>query len=519
MTNGFAIIASCPKGWYSGFEFWKFIPQFKRRISFELINNVNWGINSSCLYKNMQMIWHNFHVFNNPSMFVGFFQKKFFKPDLNVSNKNFSPIFRTPYNVVSAVVNSMFRRFPSRIHKIFSYTLDKYIILFVYLQYESNNFVQTIKYKIYKSAKNKRIHQMINTSAWIWNHCVALQKRYYRLYKKYINVNRLQKHVAKIRNKNAKWKQLPSQSVQEICQRLDASYSRFFKKTSKRPPKFKKACNFSSFVLKQSGWKIIENKIIISKTGTFKFSKSRGYENIKRISVKRDRLGNIFICLQCDMKQKTYKREGNSSIGMDFGLKTYLTLSDGSEIQSPQFFKAHQNNVKKANQRLSSKQNGSNNRKKAKTNLAKIHSDISNKRSDFHWKLAHQLCKQNKFIAIEDLNINAMKRLWGKKVSDLSFSEFVSRLEQVALKYGTTIQKIGRFYPSSKMCDCGTINKELKLSDRKWVCTSCGSINHRDKNASQNILSEGIRLCRTNSKPSVKRSKLGLKAESHVLQP
>lgn len=359
---------------------------------------------------------------------------------------------------------------------------------------------------------------MINTSAWIWNHCVALQKRYYRLYKKYININRLQKHIAKLRNKNQHWKQLNSQSVQEICQRLDASYQRFFKKLSKRPPKFKKAKNFNSFVLKQSGWSIESNRIKIGKQ-TYKFSKSRDYEIIKRITVKRDRLGDIFIYLQCDMKPKTYKREGNSSVGMDFGLKTYLTLSNGSEIKSPQFFKAYQNQVKKANKSLSSKKIGSNNRKKANKELSRVHRDIFNKRSDFHWKLAHDLCRQNNFIAIEDLNISAMQRLWGKKVSDLSFSEFVNRLEFVALKYGTTVQKIGRFYPSSKKCDCGTINKELKLSDREWVCDSCGSINHRDLNAAQNILSEGIRLCRTNSKTSVKGSKLGLKAESHVLQP
>lgn len=338
------------------------------------------------------------------------------------------------------------------------------------------------------------------------------------MYKKYINVNRLQKHIAKLRNKNQFWKQLNSQSVQEVCQRLDASYQRFFKKIAKRPPKFKKAKNFSSFVLKKSGWSIESNRIKIGKT-TYKFSKSRDYENVKRISVKRDRLGDIFIFLQCDMKPKTYKREGNSSVGMDFGLKTYLTLSNGTEIKSPQFFKAYQSQVKKANKISSSKKIGSNNRKKANKELAMIHRIISNKRSDFHWKLAHDLCRQNKFIAIEDLNIDAMKRIWGKKVSDLSFSEFVRRLEFVSLKYGTNVQKIGRFYPSSKKCDCGTINKELKLSDREWVCDSCGSIHHRDQNAAQNILSEGIRLCRTNSKTSIKASKLGLKAESHVLKP
>ena len=107
-----------------------------------------------------------------------------------------------------------------------------------------------ISYKAYTTKKLKNIHQMIDTSAWIWNHCVALQKRYYKLYKKYINVNKLQKHIAKLRNKNPKWKELNSQSAQEICQRVDEAYKRFFKGLAKRPPKFKKAKNFNSFVLK-----------------------------------------------------------------------------------------------------------------------------------------------------------------------------------------------------------------------------------------------------------------------------
>ncbi len=360
-----------------------------------------------------------------------------------------------------------------------------------------------ISYKAYKSKQNKKLHRMINTSAWVWNHCIALQKRYYRLYKKYINVNKLQKHIAKLRNKKQQWKALNSQTVQEICQRVDAAYRRFFKKLAKRPPKFKKAKNFKSFVLKTSGWSVSENKLTINKIGVFKFSKSRHHEKIKRISVKRDALGDIYFVFACDMQPLRYKREGQSSIGADFGLKTYLTLSNEQKEESPRFFNEHQKDVRKANKNLSTKQKESNNRKKAKQHLARVHKNIANKRNDFHWQLAHKLCKQNEFIAIEDLNIEAMKKLWGKKISDLSFSAFVRILEQVALKYGTVIQKIGRFYPSSKLCGCGTINKELQLSDRAWTCQSCGAINQRDLLAANNILSEGIRLYRTKHKTSV----------------
>ena len=359
-----------------------------------------------------------------------------------------------------------------------------------------------ISFKAYKTKKLKHLHRSISTSAWIWNHCISLQKRYYSLYGGYINLNKLQKHIAKLRNKNPQWKELNSQSVQEICERVDEAYRRFFKGLAKRPPKFKKARNFNSFVLKQSGWKIEDNVLTIQKR-RYKFSKSRDYENIKRITVKRNRLGEIFFVLCCDLKPIKHERVGNSTIGMDFGLKTYLTLSNGQEIQSPQFFKQHLNDIKKANKNFSTKKKGSKNKKKALKVLQRVHNDISNRRSDFHWKLAHELCKHNSFIAIEDLNIETMKRLWGGKVSDLSFSSFVEKLKQVAVKYNTVVHEIDRWFPSSKTCTCGVINKELKLSDREWACTSCGEVHQRDLLAATNILRQGIVEYRTKYKTSV----------------
>lgn len=315
-------------------------------------------------------------------------------------------------------------------------------------------------------------------------------------------MNKLQKHIAKLRNKNNRWKELNSQSVQEICQRVDNSYKRFFKKLAKRPPKFKNSKNFNSFVLKQSGWKLEGNTLIINKI-KYRFSKSRCYENIKRITVKRNKLGSIFFIFCCNTTPKKYERVGDSTIGMDFGLKKYLTISNGSEIDSPEFFKQDINLIKFLNKQFSKKKKDSNNRKRALTRLQKVHLNITNKRKDFEWKLAHKLCKEFSFISIEDLNIDAMKRLWGRKVSDLSFSSFVNKLEQVALKYNTVVQKIGRFYPSSKLCTCGVVNKDLKLSDRKWTCKSCGVKHDRDLLAANNILSEGIRLYRTKYKTDI----------------
>lgn len=124
--------------------------------------------------------------------------------------------------------------------------------------------------------------------------------------------------------------------------------------------------------------------------------------------------------------------------------------------------------------------------------VGKMQKHFSKRINSFQWGLAHQLCKQYDYIFIEDLNIEGMKRLWGKKVSDLSHSSFIDKLTYVASKYGVTIHKIDKWYPSSKTCECGCINKGLSLRDRTWVCPSCGAVNDRDVLAARNILRKGI---------------------------
>ena len=121
------------------------------------------------------------------------------------------------------------------------------------------------------------------------------------------------------------------------------------------------------------------------------------------------------------------------------------------------------------------------------------HERIYNLRDDWQWKLCHELCRKYDIICIEDLSIEGMKRLWGRKVSDLAFSEFVKKLEQVAFKYGCEIRKVDRYYASSKTCrHCGYVNKELSLRDRQWVCPECGAFLDRDLNAAMNIVRQGI---------------------------
>lgn len=349
----------------------------------------------------------------------------------------------------------------------------------------------TYKYKLYKTERTKHLDKMLREASFVWNHALSLQKRYYSLYGGYISVNKMQKHFSA----RLKPKLLHSQSVQEILQRLDTSYQRFFKKISTRPPKFKRAKDFTSFVFKQGGYTLNGNVLTINKLHKrYKFSKSRDYEGkIKRIAVKRSKLNEYYVIITTDNNPNTYEKTHNgASVGIDFGLKTYLTMSDGDSFNNPQFLKEDLTKLRRKSRLLSKTKKKSNNREKRRIELCRLHESIQNKRNDYQWKLAHELCRKYDYIFIEDLSLTGMTKLWGRKMNDLSHASFISKLQYVATKYGVKVHKIDRWFASSKTCECGYVNNSLTLSDREWKCPECGLINDRDVLAANNILRRGI---------------------------
>lgn len=191
------------------------------------------------------------------------------------------------------------------------------------------------------------------------------------------------------------------------------------------------------------------------------------------------------------------KVETSRIAGFDFGLKTFLACSDGTKIESPQFLKQSLNAIKKANRQHSKKRKGSANRERARLNLVRKHEDVVNRRSDWFWKLARELTDKFDVLCFETLNLKGMQRLWGRKISDLAFGDFLQILEWVAKKKGKEVVFIDRWYPSSKTCShCGHVLKELDLSVRQWRCPSCLHVNDRDENAAKNICAVGASTAR-----------------------
>jgi putative transposase len=356
--------------------------------------------------------------------------------------------------------------------------------------------MKTLKFKLYQHKRNRFLKRSINAAGLIYNHCIALHKRYYRMWGKHLNCAKLQAHIAKLRSSQEFWQSVGSQAVQNICQRIEKAYQLFFKHNKKgvRPPGFKKVRRYKSFTLKQAGYKFLGSNRIKIGNRVYQYWKSREIEGtVKTLTIKRTPLGELFMVVVVDgaIEPET-KFETSRIAGFDFGLNTFLTVSDGSKIESPQFLKQSMNAIPEANRQHSKKRKGSANRERARLNLVRKHENISNRRCDWFWKLAHKLTNKFDVLCFETLNLKGMQRLWGRKISDLAFGEFLQILEWVAKKKNKLVVFIDQWYPSSKACShCGHVLEKLDLSVREWRCPSCQSVNARDENAAKNIQAVG----------------------------
>lgn len=262
-----------------------------------------------------------------------------------------------------------------------------------------------------------------------------------------------------------------------------------------------RAKNLDSNIYKKREPNVDKLEYEFSKTGgiTINDRKYRYFDSrplkgkVKTLTVKRDNLGDIYIFVVTQEECNEILPRAGKAVGMDFGLKHFLNLDDGSVIDSPEWYKASLKELQRVQRHISRCKPGSNNRKKAIKELNRIYRKICNQRTDWFFKLAYQLIADYAIICIEDLNLNGMQKLWGRKINDIAFGEFVQILEWAASNCGTEVVKIDLFAPSSKCCSrCGYIYRELTLKQRRWDCPSCGTHHERDVNAAINICRMGL---------------------------
>jgi putative transposase len=378
---------------------------------------------------------------------------------------------------------------------------------------------QAYQFKVFRSKRLRHLHRTIDVSAEIWNHSVALHRRYYRLFKKTLPKARLQVHLARLRNgRRAHWKAVGSQSVQAITDRLYLGWEAFFAGDIKRPPTFRKRRKYRSFTLKQAGYKIVGHGRIKILGRNYRFNQSRPVSGvIKTVTVRRDALRDIHITFSCDqVPQPEQAPKTGLSAGADFGLKDFLTLSTGERIAAPQPLKAQLRRLRKAGAVLSRKQRGSKARNRARLDLARVHRKVANVRSDWQWKQARMLLMTFDLLVFETLNLKAMQQLWGRKVGDLGFADFLVKAQWMAKKLGRDLLKIDLWEPTTKSCHLCGHRQDMALITRTFECRSCGNIEDRDLNAAYNIWEAGRRLrSGASSKTAHGRQDALVTAESH----
>ena len=369
--------------------------------------------------------------------------------------------------------------------------------------------MKTYKYKLYNQSHCIRLGNLLDDMWQVHEYFHKWQRQRYKDGLPYADYHAMSAHLTDLKKTtHPHWKALPSQAIQEELKRIHLAYDRFFKKLGGRPH-IKPRHKFKSITFPgPAGWELTDNRITITfrewnprkqiwsfRRIPFTFHKHREFEGtIARITLKRDNCGDYWLCIVTNHTDTKTLSTTGQSVGADFGMKdAYLTLSTGEKKHHPQPLKSNLNKLRSLNKSLSRKVKGSNRWWRCVRQIARLYRKISNQRQDFQWQLASELCKRFDTIAIETLNLDGMKRLWGRKVSDLAFYQFVEILKYKCQKHKRLLKQVGQWTATTKPCsDCGFHNENLTLNDRQWTCPTCGSDHDRDVIAAINILRAGI---------------------------
>ena len=362
-------------------------------------------------------------------------------------------------------------------------------------------------HKLFKDKTLRHLHDDLNIIGVVRNHFLAISMRYYRRYGKGLSYRKMSAHLTKLKKleKYQHWNIPYSWTLQNMLKRLSQSF-REMKTLGRGHPQFKSCKKHRGMTF--DGTQVPLEKVLDKQKHernhpTYKIRlNGRWYRfalhrpiagEIKQVQVTRDALGDMYITVTEDYSEVKPEPKTGKAEGFDMGIKDFLTGSDGERYGSPMFYTQNADKLAKAQKAHSRKVKGSNNRERERKNVARIHKKTANQRTDHHWKLAIDLCRQFDILFFEDLNLEGMKRLWGKQVSDLAFGEFLQKLKYQAKKRIRAVLKINRWTPSTKCCSvCGHKNDKLTLADREWQCPKCHTHLDRDQNAAMNILKEGI---------------------------
>lgn len=351
-----------------------------------------------------------------------------------------------------------------------------------------------------------KLDQWIGTCRFVYNLALETKIRAWTSAQKNVTCFDLMKQATVLRGEVDWIAECPHQSIESAITNLDSAYTSFFKRGAGFP-NFRKRKGKQSIIFRR-GASVKHSKIKLTKLGWVDFILHRplGTGEIRTVTVTKTNTGKFFVSILVkDEKEFPQKAiiKPETSVGIDVGIKTFATLSDGGVFDNPKYLNEQLKRLRVEQRKLSKRR-----KKELKTSeqskgwhkqkmiVAKLHEKIANKRLDFLHKTSTSIIKKYDTICIEDLNVSGMMKnsSLAKSISDVSWNEFFRQLQYKADWYGKNILTIGRFDPSSKICsNCGSIKKDLQLSEREWTCSTCNSTHDRDQNAAKNIKNFGLK--------------------------
>jgi len=351
--------------------------------------------------------------------------------------------------------------------------------------------LKAYRYRIYPTAEQKRVFaQHFGSCRFVYNHFLDVRKKAWDQDKQSISGFACKKMLPALKQQYPWLADINSQSLQAAVLNLESAYRRFFKGVCKYP-RFHKKHTRQAFTVPQH-FILTDGLLRIPKLQSqIKVRMHRQLEGIpKTLTIIKESSGKHYVSVSCECDDPHKFPLSDSQIGVDLGLKNYAVLSTGEKIEHPKWLRQSEMRLARQQRHLAHKQLGSNNRIKARLQVARLHEKVSNQRQDFLHKLSYRLINENQVVSIEGLRVSNMvrNRHLSKAISDSGWGEFARQLQYKAEWYGRTVKVLDTFYPSSKTCSiCGVVNKNLKLSHREWGCLKCGTVHDRDHNAAVNI--------------------------------
>jgi putative transposase len=290
--------------------------------------------------------------------------------------------------------------------------------------------------------------------------------------------------------------EITKNAPQQAVKNLGAAFQRFFKGQG-RYPKFKKKGVHDSFRAdngtdgKQPNAVAVSGKHVkLPVIGWIRMREDLRFKGRIKSAVVSRTADRWFVSLAVEVDHQPPARENQAVGGVDLGVKALATLSNSCVVAGPKALRSNLEKLKRLSRALSRKLKGSNNRRKAKAKIARLHARIANIRQDALHKLTTDLVRRFTVIGIEDLNVRGMMsngRL-ARSIADVGMYEFRRQLEYKAAMHGARIVVACRWFPSSKTCSCcGHVVEDLPLSARDWICPACGVYHDRDHNAAMNL--------------------------------